>query len=113
VVRDPSQTETVELALKLHPRTTRIHVVAYAPLVEGYEQRIASALGPVARGVTLTYANEADAGRRARDDQRLPADSLIFYTRYTRSPWVGSCWADEVIARDHRGVAGAGLQQQR
>ncbi len=54
VVRDPSQTETVELALKLHPRTTRIHVVAYAPLVEGYQQRIASALAPVARGVTLT-----------------------------------------------------------
>ena len=31
VLRGPSQVETLDLALKLHPATRRVHVVAYAP----------------------------------------------------------------------------------
>ena len=99
VVRDPSQTETLELALKLHPHTTRVHVVAYAPLVEGYEQRMASALARVARGVTLTYANEATLAETLATIRRLPADSLIFYTRYTPVPTGRVMLPDEVFAR--------------
>jgi signal transduction histidine kinase len=99
VVREPSQTETVELALKLQPRTTRIHVVAYAPLVEGYQQRIASALAPVARGVTVTYANEATLADALGTIRRLPADSLIFYTRYSPIATSRVLLADEVIAQ--------------
>jgi len=99
VVRDPSQAETVELALKLHPRTKHIHVVAYAPLVEGYQQRIASALAPAARGVTLTYANETTLADALATIRRLPADSLIFYTRYNPIATSRVLLADEVIAQ--------------
>ena len=83
VVRDPSQIGTLELALKLQPKTTRVHVVAYAPLVEGYQERIASALAGVSRGVTLTYANEPTLAEALATIRRLPADSVIFYTRYS------------------------------
>ena len=99
VVRDPSQTETLELALKLHPRTTRVHVVAYAPLIEGYEERMASALARIARGVTLTYANEATLAEALATIRRLPADSLIFYTRYSPVPTGRVMLPDEVFAR--------------
>lgn len=99
IVRDPSQTETLELALKLHPRTTRVHVVAYAPLVEGYEQRMASALAGVAGGVTLTFANEPTLDEALATIRRLPADSLIFYTRYTPIPTGRVRLPDEVVAR--------------
>ena len=40
MVRNPSQIETLDLALKLHPGTTRLHVVAYAPAVDGFQERV-------------------------------------------------------------------------
>lgn len=86
VVRDPSQTETLELALKLHPRTTRVHVVAYAPAVEGYQERVSAALAGVSPKVTLTYANEPTLAEALAVIRQLPADSLLFFARYTPIP---------------------------
>ena len=99
VVRDPSQTGTVELALKLHPRTTHLHVVAYAPLLEGYQQRVISELTPVTRGVTVTYANEPTLAEALGTIRRLSTDSLIFYTRYNPVAMSRVLLADEVIGQ--------------
>ena len=99
IVRDPSQTETLELALKLHPQTKRVHVVAYAPLVEGYEERMAAALAAVARGVTLTYANEPTLAEALETIRRLPADSLIFYARYSPIPTGRVMLPDEMFVQ--------------
>ena len=44
VLRGPSHVETLDLALKLHPATRRIQVVAYAPNFESYQEGVKSAL---------------------------------------------------------------------
>ena len=44
VLRGPSHVETLDLALKLHPATRRIHVVAYAPNFDSYQEGVKSAL---------------------------------------------------------------------
>jgi hypothetical protein len=49
IVREPSQVETMDLALKLHPRTTRLHVVAYAPAVAGFPRSRNGCASPTAR----------------------------------------------------------------
>jgi signal transduction histidine kinase len=99
LVRDPSQTETLELALKLHPRTTRVHVVAHAPFLEGYEQRMAASLAPIAHGVALTYAHEATLAEAVETIRRLPADSLIFYARYSPVTTGRAVLPDEAFAQ--------------
>jgi signal transduction histidine kinase len=99
IVRDPSQTETLQLVLELHPRTKRVHVMAYAPLQEGYQERIAAALAPVARGVTLTYANEATLPEALVTIRRLPADSVIFYARYSPITTGRAILPDEVFSQ--------------
>jgi signal transduction histidine kinase len=98
VVRDPSQTETLELVLKLHPRTTRIHVVAYAPALAGYQEQVRSALAAVAP-VTLTYANEPTLAEVLATIRHLPADSLLLYARYTPNTTGRVMQPDEVLTR--------------
>ena len=100
VVRDPSQTETLELALKLHPGTRRVHVVAYAPAVDGYQERVVAALAGVSPGVKHTYANEPTLTEALATIRQLPADSLLFFARYSPSPSVGRViMPDEVLAQ--------------
>jgi ABC-type uncharacterized transport system substrate-binding protein len=98
LVRDLAHTETLELALKLQPRTRRVHVIGYAPRVEGYQERLALGLARVARGVTLTYANEPTLAEALATIRRLPADSVIFYTRYSPVSTDRVMLLDEVIA---------------
>jgi signal transduction histidine kinase len=99
LVRDPSQAQTLQLALKLHPRATRIHVVAYAPLVDGYQERVAATLTPAAHGLMLTYANEATLADALVTIRRLPADSLLFYARYSPITTDRVMLSDEVFAQ--------------
>jgi signal transduction histidine kinase len=99
VVRDPSQTETLEVALKLHPGTTRVHVVAYAPALAGYEQRVRAALAKVSQGVTLTYSDEPTLAEALAAIRHLPAGSLLFFVRYTPIPRGRVLLPNEVLAQ--------------
>ena len=83
VLRGPSHVETLDLALKLHPATRRIHVVAYAPNFESYQEGVKSALAAFSSRVTLTYSNEPSLPEMLATLKTLPADSLILYARYS------------------------------
>jgi signal transduction histidine kinase len=83
VLRYPSQVETVDLALRLHPRTTRLHVVAYAPAVDGFEARVRAALTSFSSRLQLTFANERTLPEMLAVIKALPADSLVLWVRYS------------------------------
>lgn len=83
LLRNPAQTETLDLMLKLHPRTTRVHVVAYSPGVEGFDERVKTSLAPFGKRVTITYAATPSLSALLADIKTLPANTLIFYARYT------------------------------
>jgi signal transduction histidine kinase len=83
IVREQSQVETIDLALKLHPATKRLHVIAYAPAVAGLRERIAATLVPFSKRATVTYGDEPTLAGMLATVRALPADSLIFYVRYS------------------------------
>ena len=83
IVREPSQTETLDLALELHPGTKRLHVVAYAPAVAGFRERVEATLAPFSSRVAVTYSNEPTLAGMLAALKTLPADSLILYVRYS------------------------------
>jgi signal transduction histidine kinase len=83
IVRDPSLTETVELMLRIHPGTKRIHVISYAPAIEGFDQRTRAALAPFTKRVTVTYSTEPTLPEMLATLRTLPADSLVIGNRYT------------------------------
>jgi len=64
VLRQLSQVETVELALRIHPATRRLHVIAYAPAVAGFQEpSLVFALG---KDVVLTDGRGAADAAAAR-----------------------------------------------
>jgi signal transduction histidine kinase len=83
IVREPSQIETLDLALALHPGTKRLHVVAYAPAVGGFRERVEATLATFSSRVAVTYSNEPTLPEMLAGLRRLPADSLILYVRYS------------------------------
>src|SRR5688572_1233319 len=83
VLRVPAHVETLELALKLHPATRRVHVVAYAPNFDSYQEDVKAALADFSSRVILTYSNEPSLPALLAAVKTLPADSLILYTRYS------------------------------
>ena len=83
ILREPSQVETLDLALKIHPATKRLHVIAYAPEVDGFLERVQSTLGAFSKRVQVTYGNEPTLPQMLDTIRKLPADSLIFYVRYS------------------------------
>ena len=83
VLRLPSQVETVDLALKLHPSTRRIHVVAYAPEVDGFQERVASAMAVYSPRLTVSFTNEPTLPQALNVLKALPRDSLILWVRYS------------------------------
>ena len=83
ILRHPSQEETVDLALKIHPATRRVHVVACAPAVDGFQERVRSALASFSPRLTVTYSNEASLPEMLAVLKTHPADSLIFWVRYS------------------------------
>ena len=83
IVREPSQIETLDLALELHPGTKRLHVVAYAPAVDGFRERVEATLATFSSRVAVTYSNEPTLSEMLAALERLPADSLLLYMRYS------------------------------
>ena len=83
VLRLPSQVETVDLALKLHPSTRRLHVVAYAPEVDGFQERVASAMAVYSPRLTVSFTNEPTLPQALAVLKALPKDSLILWVRYS------------------------------
>lgn len=99
VVRNPSQTETVDLALRLHPGTTRVHVVAYAPVVKGFQERVQDSLAPFAQRVTITYEAAPTLTEALANIKALPANSLIFYARYSPLTTGRAVFPDELLTQ--------------
>ena len=97
LVRDPSQTQTLDVALKLHPGSRRVHVVAYAPAVVGYQQRVQAQLTPIAQRVTVTFANEPTLGEALAVIKQLPADSVLLYARYSPTTKGRVIFPDEML----------------
>lgn len=85
VVSDPGFGETLDLALRLHRSVRQVFVVAQAPTVEGYDERVRSALHPFGQRVKLTYIRERSTSDLLATIKTIPADSLILYTRYAPS----------------------------
>src|SRR4029434_5962000 len=56
LVREPSHVQTVDMALRIHPATKRLHVVAYAPEVDGFQQRVRSTLAAFSNRVEVTVS---------------------------------------------------------
>jgi signal transduction histidine kinase len=83
VLNDTPFSETLELALNLHPSAKRVFVVANAPSVDGYDERIRSALSRFSNRVELTYIKERTLPRLLAAVSAIPPQSLIFYARYT------------------------------
>ena len=83
VLRLPSQVETVDMALKLHPATRRLHVVAYAPAVDGFQERLESAMAVYSPRLTVSFTNEPTLPQALDVLKALPGDSLIFWVRYS------------------------------
>ena len=97
VLRGPSQVETLDLALKLHPATRRVHVVAYAPNFDGYQETVKSALAAFSTRVTLSYSNEPSFPELLATLKTLPADSLILYARYSPATRGRVIFPDELL----------------
>src|SRR5688572_21647527 len=83
VLTDAAWAETLELALRLHPSVRRVFVVAQAPTSDGYDERVRAALDPFSDRVQLTYIKEASVPDLLAAVKAIPAQSLIFYARYT------------------------------
>jgi signal transduction histidine kinase len=75
--------DTLELALRLHPETERIWVVAQAPdpTVEGLMR---AEVDKFSRKTTISHITERSLPRLLDTIRALPARSLVFYIRYSR-----------------------------
>jgi PAS domain S-box-containing protein len=73
---------TLMLALRLHPSTRRVFVVAYAPTLS-YAERI-KALRASAPGVEITFLGETSVDRLLEAVRNVPARSVILYIRHSQ-----------------------------
>ena len=96
VLSDVAFAETMELALDLHRSVRRVFVVAQAPTSERYDERVQAALNAFANRVTLTYIREPSLPGLLAAVKAVPADSVIFYTRYTPENAETIVYTDEV-----------------
>jgi ABC-type uncharacterized transport system substrate-binding protein len=83
VLSDAAFSETLELALRLHPSVRRVFVVAQAPTADGYDERVRAALSQFSDRVELTYIKEKSVPDLLAAVKAVPAHSVIFYARYT------------------------------
>jgi PAS domain S-box-containing protein len=82
LVSGPGDELTLQLALRLHPSTRRVLVVAYAPTVS-FAERIGR-LRAAAHGVELSAFEEPSVERLLEVVGRVPERSLILYLRHSR-----------------------------
>ena len=97
VLRGPAHVETLDLALKLHPATKRVQVVAYAPNFDSYQEGVKAALAAFSTRVSLTYSHEPSLPAMLAALKTLPADSLILYARYSPAARGRVIFPDELL----------------
>jgi len=97
VLSDAALSETMELALTLHPTVKRVFVVAQAPTVQGYDERIRAALAAFSGRVELTYIREPSLSRLLAAVRAISPPGLIFYARYTPADSEAVIYSDEVV----------------
>jgi signal transduction histidine kinase len=98
VVRGVALSETLELALKLHPSVRQVFVIAYAPAVAGYTERVQSTLSGFAQRVRLTYIAERTAADMVAVVRALPSQTLLFYARYSPVDTGRVVYPDELLS---------------
>ena len=96
VLSDAPYDETLALALTLHPSTTRVFVVARAPSVQGYEDRVRSALNRFSSRVELTYLDERTVPALLAAVKAIPARSVLLYTRYASDGDSSGLYPDQI-----------------
>jgi signal transduction histidine kinase len=98
VLRGLALSETMELALKLHPSVKQVFVIAYAPAVEGYTERVQSTLSRFAQRVRLSYIGDTTAAAMVAHVRALPRESLVFYARYSPVDTQRVVYPDELLS---------------
>lgn len=99
VVRDTAFAETLELALRLQPFANQCFVIAQAPTVPGYQDRIRAALAPIANRVKLTYVTEPTTDGLLTAVRAIPPRSVVLYTRYAPQDPIRITYTDEIAAQ--------------
>jgi signal transduction histidine kinase len=97
VVNDTPFSETLQLALRLHPSTKRVFVVAQAPSLVGYDERVRSALNGFSNRVELVYVHERTIAALFSRIKAIPPQSLILYTRYAPEEPTPTMDPDDVV----------------
>ncbi len=99
ILRSAAYVETLELALKLHPSTEQVFVIANGRDPRNIEG-VYAALGASPWQVRLTYLNEPSLSRLIAAVAALPPKSLVLYVWYTERDRRGSSPGDpEQVAR--------------
>ncbi|HEU5257270.1 MAG TPA: ABC transporter substrate binding protein [Vicinamibacterales bacterium] len=104
VLNDTPFSETLELALRLQPTARHVFVVAHAPTVAGYDDKVKSALRRFSDRVTLTYVEDRTIPALLSAVKAIPPPSLILYTRYAPDEPAPNVHPDD-IARLIAGVS--------
>jgi PAS domain S-box-containing protein len=71
------------LALKLHPASERLFVVAQTPNI-AFQDSIRAALEQTAQGARLTFVTDASVSALLAAVRAVPAKSVIFYVRHSQ-----------------------------
>jgi signal transduction histidine kinase len=96
VVSDVSWAETLELALSLHPSVRQVFVVAEAPTVPDYSERIHRALREFSDRVQITYIHEKTLPALLAAIRGIPAQSVLLFTRYVSVTPNRIVYSDEI-----------------
>ena len=91
-----SDTQTLDLALKLHPSTERVFVVAQAP-ADGYLGEVRASLAGFAQRVQLVYISERSVPSLLAAIRAVPERSLILYIRHSQEDPGNVMFPDEVV----------------
>jgi PAS domain S-box-containing protein len=83
VVGGVAADKTLELALRLHPTTKRVFVVAHAPTVK-LTDTVRPGLEAFAGRVDLTYLEEPSVDRLLNEIKAIPPDSLVLFVRHSQ-----------------------------
>jgi signal transduction histidine kinase len=96
VLSDAPYDETLALALGLHPSTKRVFVVARSPSVEGYDDLVRAALNRFSSLVKFTYIDARTVPALLAAVKTIPAQSVLFYTRYAPDGSSSGTYPDKV-----------------
>jgi signal transduction histidine kinase len=83
IVRAASIAETVELILKLHPGTRRVHVIRYGPTLPGYHEHTEQSFAPFSSRVKVTFSEETTVSEMLATLKTLPPDTIVFRNRFS------------------------------